>query len=82
MSAQLDALTLQVTNNNNVIESALALISNLSAAITAAGTDPVALQALTDSLDTEDTKLAAAIVANTPAAPPATTAVTPTAVTK
>jgi len=69
--ADLKALTDKVTETETVEESAIVLIQGLSAAIKAAGTDPVALQALTDRLDTEDQKLGAAVTANTPAAPPA-----------
>lgn len=67
--AILDELTAQVTKNNDTIESAITLLGNIKALLDAAGTDPVALKALSDSLGAEDDKLAAAIVANTPAAP-------------
>lgn len=66
--ASLDALTAQVTSNTDAIESAITLINNIAAALQAAGTDPVKLQALVDTLKTEDDKLAAAVAANTPAA--------------
>jgi esterase/lipase len=69
MANELADLTARVATNNEVIESALVLIQGLHDAIIAAGTDPVKLKALTDSLVAEDDKLAAAIVANTPAAP-------------
>jgi hypothetical protein len=69
MSANLDVLTASVKANTDAVESAIVLINGISARITAAGVDPVALKALTDELDTEDTKLAAAVVANTPAKP-------------
>jgi hypothetical protein len=69
--ADLTALTAQVTTNTTVIESALTLIQGIAAALAAAGTDPVALAALQTQLATEDTKLAAAVAANTPAAPAA-----------
>lgn len=67
----LTALTAQVTANTTVIESALTLINGFAAQLAAAGTDPVALKALQDQLAAEDTKLADAVAANTPAAPPA-----------
>ena len=72
MSTQLDALTAGVAANNSAVESAIALLGNLKkeldAAIAAQPTDDgAALQALSDSLSTEDQKLAAAIVENTPA---------------
>lgn len=72
--ALLDALKAQVSANTTVIQSAVTLIAGLRQAIIDAGTDPAALQALTDSLNTSDTALAAALVANTPT-PPAPTPV-------
>ena len=68
MSA-LDDLTAQVAANKTVIDSALALINGIAARITAAGTDPAALAALTTSLKSEDDELAAAVAANTPPTP-------------
>jgi hypothetical protein len=68
MSTQLDTLTAQVTTNTDAVESAITLINNISQALKDAGTDPVKLQALADTLKQEDDKLAAAVVANTPAA--------------
>ena len=67
--AVIDDLTANVTANTTVIESAIALLGNLKTLLDAAGTDPVKLKALSDTLASEDTKLAAAITANTPAAP-------------
>lgn len=69
MSAVLDALTANVTRVNTVADSAIVLLQNLKAQLDAAGTDPVALQALSDSLGTEADKISAAVTANTPAAP-------------
>ena len=68
MSADLNALTAEVRNNTDVVNSAITLVQGLSAALQAAGTDPVALQALVDQLNTNDTQLAQAVVANTPVA--------------
>jgi len=68
MSAELDAMTAEVTNATTVEESAIALIQGLATKIESLKTDPVALQGLADSLKTEDAKLAAAVTANTPAA--------------
>lgn len=73
MSAELDALTAQVHSNTSVVQSAVTLINGISARITAAGTDPAALAALTTELDSQDQALAAAVAANTPATPPADT---------
>lgn len=69
MSAQLDELTAQITQNNSLIESALTLIQGLKQQIQDAGTDPAKLQALVDALSTEDQKLATALASNTPGAP-------------
>jgi predicted nucleic acid-binding Zn-ribbon protein len=68
MSTQLDTLTSQVSANTDAVESAITLLNNISAELKAAGTDPVKLQALADTLKQEDDKLAQAVVANTPAA--------------
>lgn len=73
MSA-LDDLTAQVAANKTVIDSAIALINGIAARITAAGTDPAALAALTSSLKDEDSQLAAAVASNTPPPPAAPTA--------
>ena len=68
MANELADLTAQVTQTNTVIDSAVVLIQGLKAALDAAGTNPVALKALRDSLDSSEQALAAAVVANTPAA--------------
>lgn len=67
--ADLTALTAQVATNTSVVSSALTLIQGLAAQLAAAGTDPAALAALQAQLATSDTALAAAVAANTPAAP-------------
>ena len=71
--ADLNALTAEVRANGDAVESAVTLLQGLSAALQAAGTDPVALQELVDQLNTNDRRLADAVVANTPAetVPPA-----------
>lgn len=68
MNAQLDALTVQVKANTDVEASAVVLLKGLAAQIETAKTDPVALQALSDSLKLSADDLAAAVIANTPAA--------------
>jgi hypothetical protein len=70
---QLDALTAAVAADATVEASAITLISGLKAqldtAIAMSGNDDgAALQALSDSLGSASTKLAAAVTANTPAA--------------
>lgn len=69
MATDLTAITAGVAANTDVIESAITLLGNIKAQLDAAGTDPVALKALSDTLASEDQKLADAIVANTPQAP-------------
>jgi hypothetical protein len=69
MSA-LDDLTAQVTANTSLEQSAITLIQGLAAQLAAAGTDPAKLAALTTQLNSSSAALAAAITANTPAAPP------------
>jgi hypothetical protein len=64
--ATLDALTAQVAENNNLLASAVLLIDGIAAEIAAAGVDPTKLAALTSSLQSSDTALATAIIANTP----------------
>ena len=69
MSQQLDDLTAQVAATETVEKSAVTLIQGLAAQLEAAGTDPAKLTALTTSLKGSADALAAAITANTPAAP-------------
>lgn len=70
MSA-LDDLTTQVTANTTVEQSAITLIQGIAAQLAAAATDPAKISALSSQLKTSADALAAAITANTPAAPPA-----------
>jgi len=74
MTVQLDTLTAQVATNKDGIASAITLLGNIKTALDAAiasnpNDDGAALQALSDSLGADDQALAAAVVANTPAAP-------------
>ncbi len=66
--AAIDDLTTQVTNTDTTEQSALVLINGIAARLAAAGTDPAKLAALTTDLKTNSDALAAAVVANTPAA--------------
>ncbi len=68
--AELDDLKTAVQKNTDVEESAIVLLNGLKSKLDAAiaAGDPAALKALSDSLGTESDKLAAAVVANTPAA--------------
>ena len=73
MSQALDDLKAQVAANVSLEASAIQLISRLADQIAAAANDPVALQQLTTDLKAEADKLAAALVAGTPASPTTTT---------
>ena len=66
MSVELDALTIQVTENTNLEQSAITLIEGIAAQLIAIKDDPVKIAALATSLKTSADNLAAAIVANTP----------------
>lgn len=66
MSQELDNLTAQVKSNNDLLDSATTLINGIADRISAAGTDPTKLKALTDELKAKDDALASAVTANTP----------------
>ena len=68
MAGELDGLTSQVAANTDAEASAVLLLGQLHDLIVAAGTDPAKLSALTTQLSASKDALAAAIVANTPAA--------------
>lgn len=53
----------------DVIASVEALLTNLSSTIRDAADDPVQINAIADSLDAQKARLAAMVVAHTPAAP-------------
>ena len=69
MANELDELTTRVTASGDATDSAVLLLNGLKAQLDAAGTDPVALKALSDALGTNTDELAAAILMNTPAQP-------------
>lgn len=64
--ADLTELQAQVAANTDIVQSAIVLINGIAARIDAAGVDPVALKALSDSLKASDDALSAAVTANTP----------------
>lgn len=68
-SEALARITAEVSEIKTAAESAVALIGSLAQQIRDNATDPVALNALADELDTTSTALAAAVTANTPDAP-------------
>jgi hypothetical protein len=72
MAQDLTALQAAVTNETTVTASAVTLIQGIAAQLTAAlaaGADPVALAAMATQLNASAAALAAAVTANTPAAP-------------
>lgn len=69
MAKELDDLTAEVERNTTVEGSVLTLIQGFAAQLAAAGTDPKKLAALATTLKTSNDALAAAVLANTPAAP-------------
>lgn len=68
MSAQLDALIAQVAENTAVEASAIELIQRLADKIIQLAGDPVAIANLAAQLKASADALAAAVIANTPAA--------------
>ena len=70
-TSALAALQAQVAQNTTIEASAVTLIQGLAAQIAAAAGNPAALTQLTTNLNASAQALAAAITANTPAAPPA-----------
>jgi hypothetical protein len=67
LMADLSTLEADVASNGDAVASAVTLLNGLKAALDAAGTDPIKLDALRASLEANTSSLAAAVVANTPA---------------
>lgn len=70
MAGEVQKLEQDVAENTTVVESAITLMQNIKALLDAAGTDPAKLAALSQALENNSTKLAAAVAANTPGATP------------
>lgn len=66
---ELDDLEVEAKANTDAEEAAVTLLGQLHDLLVAAQNDPVRLQAVIDGLGKSKDDLAAAIVANTPAAP-------------
>lgn len=83
MALDISALTNAVTNETTVEQSAITLLGSLSSEIqtlinqSGNTVDPAALQALVNQMNTSQAALAAAVSANTPAAPPTSAQVAP-----
>lgn len=69
MAADFKPITDAVAAETSVDQSAITLLGNLSAMLTAAKNDPAAIQAIADQITANQTALAAAVVANTPVTP-------------
>lgn len=80
MATEMEDLLAAVENDTTVDQSAITLIEQIVAMLTAAGTDRAKIAEVTAKLRANQEKLAAAVVANTPAAePPPPPPVEPTA---
>lgn len=69
MSTDLTPLQNEVANITTVVGSAVALINGFADRLAAEIEDPVAVQAIVDGMRAQADSLAAAVAANTPAAP-------------
>jgi len=69
--AQIDDLNAEVSENTDVVQSAVTLLDGLSQQLkdALAANDPAAVQAVIDQLDANNNALAASVAANTPADP-------------
>lgn len=70
MAINLSALEAEVARNTEVVASAITLIQGLAAAVEATSGDPARVLILAENLRGQCDALAAAVAANTPAAPP------------
>ncbi len=73
LSAELDKLTVSVTNVNSKADSLITLVSGLAQIIRDNAGDKVAMLALANDLDAQTGEIQEAIDANTPPAPPTPT---------
>ncbi len=69
VTQELEALSEQVARNTSVDQSAIELLAGLAAKIESMKDDPIKLQALASDMRASSDALAAAVLANTPAAP-------------
>jgi hypothetical protein len=69
MSDSMDRLVAEVSQTRTAVDSILALVSGLADQLRATAGDASKVIALADQLDAMQTDLAAAVTANTPAAP-------------
>jgi hypothetical protein len=71
MALDLTALEAELTRDDSVTDSAVTLITQLMAEVEANKGNPAAIQAIVDRVKGSTDKLAAAVAAGTPGAPPA-----------
>lgn len=69
MALDLSRLSAEIAENNSAIQSAVTLLNQIAQELRDAAGNQDAVNALADQLDTQSNNLAAAVVANTPAAP-------------
>lgn len=67
LSVELDNLTAEVERSKTVDDSITALLNGIAAQLAAIKNDPAKIQALSDSLKSNNDEIAAAVTANTPA---------------
>lgn len=77
MTKELDDLTREVSETDDAVDSVLTLVGGLADQIRAMKDDPAKLAQLAAQLDAKQAAIAAAILANTPAAPGGTNGETP-----
>lgn len=70
MAQDITGLETEVSETVGIMESAEVLINGFADRLRDAGADPAKLAKLQSDLDSRSTSLAAAVAANTPAAPP------------
>ena len=70
LSVKMDAIKAAVEAETTVVQSAVTLLTQLHDLLVAAGTDPALLADLAATIKSNTDALAAAVLANTPAAPP------------
>lgn len=71
MAATLDEISADVTGESTLIDSLSTLLSGLAAQVKAAAGDQTKIDAIFAAAESNKAKLATALAANTPAAPPA-----------
>lgn len=69
MALDMSALETEVSQNSDAVDSATTLLTRLAEEIRAAAGDPAKVAELASRLDAASTRLAEAVVANTPADP-------------